>query len=273
MQTYFKLIFLLSVSLLCLGLASPDDSNKGEMKRAAIIIDDFGGDVKGVDDFLTGEIPVTVAVMPFLEHSTKQAEIAQAAGLEVIVHMPLEPKKGKISWLGPSGITSNLSVGEVKSRVRKAFDDIPYAVGLNNHMGSKIVENEKIMRAILEVVNEKNAFIIDSGTSPHSLIPQLAEELEVPYATRSIFLDNTHSSRKEVIKNMRKLAKKAKQGSEPIGIGHVGVRGDETYAGIRSMLDEFQAESIQLVPVSQLLPSPIEEDHNKFWQQPFQAKE
>ncbi len=220
------LFFLLFISLHAHVLADSP-------KKVAIIIDDFGGKVHGVDSFLDGAIPITVAVMPFQEHSTEQAERAHQAGLEVIIHMPMEPKKGKASWLGPKGITSGLSDEEIRNRVQQAIIDVPYAKGFNNHMGSKIVENEHIMRIILEVVKEHNLYVIDSGTSPKSVISKIANELDIPHAMRHIFLDDTHSSRQHVNKQMTSLLKLAEKKKKAIGIGHVGVKGEETFSGIK----------------------------------------
>lgn len=45
----------------------------------------------------------TVAVMPFMPTTKKDAELANKYGHDVIVHLPMEPKKGKKSWLGPGG--------------------------------------------------------------------------------------------------------------------------------------------------------------------------
>lgn len=80
-----------------------------EKAKVAIIIDDFGGNIDGVYRFLKAEIPITVAVMPFLDESTEQSVAADELGFEVIIHLPLEPIKGKASWLGPMPITSDLS--------------------------------------------------------------------------------------------------------------------------------------------------------------------
>ncbi|WP_078552982.1 divergent polysaccharide deacetylase family protein [Bacillus alkalicellulosilyticus] len=236
-----------------------------EPVKVAIIIDDFGGKVKGVDSFFDSKIPITVAIMPFLEKSKEQAKLAHEHGLEVMIHLPLEPKKGKKSWLGPNPITSDLSIEEVKKRVQLAIDEVPYAVGLNNHMGSKIVEDEKMVRAILEVVKENNFYVIDSGTSNKSMIPKVAEELDIPWAIRDTFLDDTLSSRQHVAKQMKKLSKVASKKGKAIGIGHVGIKGEETVLGIQSMIEEFSKQNIEIVPASHILETPIEKNPQDFW--------
>ncbi|WP_368504671.1 divergent polysaccharide deacetylase family protein [Alkalihalophilus sp. As8PL] len=254
-------------------LPSPSIAASEDWKKVAIVIDDFGGDVKGVDSFLKGDIPITVAVMPFLEYSTEQAEQAHHAGLEVIIHMPLEPKKGKASWLGPKGITSDLSDAEVRSRVEEAIEDVPHAVGLNNHMGSKIVEDERIMNVILDVVREHGLYVIDSGTSNKSVISKLAELKNIPHSTRDVFLDDTLSSRQHVFKQMQVLQKVASNDGNAIGIGHVGIKGDETAAGILSSLREFEKNKIKIVPASHIIDTEIDQDPTHFWTPTTRGKE
>lgn len=259
---------LLLIIYLSSSMAIPTMANEGKHEEAkvAIIIDDFRGNIDGVYRFLKADIPITVAVMPFLDESTEQAIQADKLGFEVIIHLPLEPKKGKASWLGPMPITSDLSTEEVKKRVRNAIEDVPYAKGINNHMGSKIVGNERIMRAVLEVANEHNLYIIDSGTSGDSVIPELAEEMNLRYGVRDTFLDDTRSSRNHVYKQMLKLCDQAEKRGEAIGIGHVGIKGTDTFNGISDALEHLQERRVQIVPVSDIIPTAIDEDPGGFWQ-------
>ncbi|MCT8138753.1 divergent polysaccharide deacetylase family protein [Anaerobacillus sp. CMMVII] len=254
--------------LLCLfTMVIPPTINAESLEdvKVAIIIDDFGGDVKGVHDFFQTKIPITVAVMPFLEQSKKQAELAHSLGLEVMIHLPLQPKKGKSSWLGPNPITKDLSLTEVKKRVVQAIESVPHAKGMNNHMGSLIVEDEAIMRVILETAKEYNLYFIDSGTAPNSVIPRLAEELGVPWGMRDIFLDDTHSSSSHVYKQMNKLVKVAERKGHAIGIGHVGVKGDATVKGVTEAVKSLKQKNVKIVPASHLLQSKIDKSPENFW--------
>ncbi|MDR6998485.1 divergent polysaccharide deacetylase family protein [Neobacillus niacini] len=246
----FAFIF---ISLLVFFTSTPvfAEKNVPHQLKAAIIIDDFGGGTGGVRDFLEGDIPITAAVMPFTEKSKEHAVWAHKNGFEVIIHLPMEPKRGKRSWLGPKPITADLSPDEVRSRVEEAIKSVPYAVGLNNHMGSLAVENEKIVRAIVEVAKEKGLYIIDSGTSPKSKFPKVAEELGVPILKRDVFLDDISSSL-YVRKQMIQLAKVTEIKGKGIAIGHVGITGKICSIGIFESLNEFNKRNIKIVPVSEL---------------------
>lgn len=247
-------LFLIPLLFLTFQIhAHAEPGNVQKELRAAIIIDDFGGGTGGVRDFLEGKIPITAAVMPFTPNSREHAEWAHKNGFEVMVHLPMEPKRGKRSWLGPNPITVDLSQEEVRRRVEEAIKNVPYAVGLNNHMGSLAVENEMIVRTIVEVAKQKNLFIIDSATSPGSKFPQIAKELGVPLLKRDVFLDDISSSA-YVRKQMIRLAKVTEIQGRGIAIGHVGVTGKVCSVGVFNSIEEFNRRNIKIVPVSQLFP-------------------
>jgi uncharacterized protein len=248
-----KKIGYLFITFLFISLLAPARVTYGEFQsfKAAIIIDDFGGGAGGVKEFLEGNIPITAAVMPYTKKSTEHAEWAHKNGIEVMIHLPMEPKRGKRSWLGPKPITTDLSPQEVKERVYDAIKTVPYAKGINNHMGSLAIEKEEIVRAIVEVAKEKHLFIVDSGTSPDSKFPEITKELGVPFLKRDIFLDDI-SSASYVRKQMTHLAKITEIKGHGIAIGHVGVTGRVCSQGILQSMNEFKKRNIQIVPVSAL---------------------
>lgn len=244
-------LFLIPLLFFSVSITALAEETKIKELKAAIIIDDFGGGTGGVKDFLDGDVPITVSVMPFTENSKKHAEWAHKNGFEVMIHLPMEPKRGKRSWLGPKPITVDLSTKEVRQRVEEAIESVPYAVGLNNHMGSLAVEDKEIVRAIVEVAKERKLFIIDSGTSPETKFPEIARELGVPLLKRDIFLDDISSST-YVHKQMIRLAKVTEIKGKGIAIGHVGITGKLCSVGVFQSMEEFKKRHIEIVPVSVL---------------------
>lgn len=244
-------IILFLFSLIFIQTTAFAEETGAKQLMAAIIIDDFGGGTGGVRDFLEGDIPITAAVMPFSEKSREHAVWAHKNGIEVMIHLPMEPKKGKRSWLGPKPITVDLSPQEVRTRVEEAIKSVPYAVGLNNHMGSRAVENEQIVRTIVEVAKEHKLYIIDSGTSPKSKFPELTKKLGVPLLQRDVFLDDISSS-SHVRKQMIRLAKVIEIKGSGIAIGHVGITGRVCSVGIFESIADYRKRNIKIVPVSEL---------------------
>lgn len=69
-------------------------------KKIAIVIDDFGNDMRGTEEMMALTIPFTAAVMPFLPTTRRDAEWAHKLGHDVLVHMPMEPVRGKKAGWG-----------------------------------------------------------------------------------------------------------------------------------------------------------------------------
>ena len=190
----------------------------------AIVIDDLGDSMKGTEEILNLPVNLTVAIMPFLSSTKEDAELANKNGHEVIVHLPMEPKKGKKSWLGPQGITTDLSDQEIRRRVEAAIKDVPHAVGMNNHMGSKATEDERVMRIVLEVCKENDFFYLDSKTTGRSVVSKLADEMNVPFLENGLFFDDIYTM-EHIKKQATLLDQKLTELERIIAIGHVGVSG------------------------------------------------
>ncbi|MCA1055978.1 divergent polysaccharide deacetylase family protein [Rossellomorea aquimaris] len=221
-------------------------------KELAIVIDDLGNRMKGTDEILHLPVVLTLAIMPFLPTTKEDAENAHELGHEVILHLPMEPVSGKASWLGPGAITTSLSNDEIRSRVEKAIDDVPYAVGVNHHMGSKATADERVMRIVLEVCKERGLFYLDSKTTGKSVIPKLAKEIGVPYLENELFFDDVYTIQ-HIGKQAKRLSHELDEGESTIAIGHVGVTGLK----IATMLDEFiplYEKKASIVPLSDLIP-------------------
>lgn len=224
-------------------------------KVLAIVIDDFGNGMNGTEEMLELPIPLTVAVMPFLPTTEQDAKLAHAKGHEVIVHVPMEPKHGKKSWLGPGAITTDLSDEEIRKRIESAIDNVPYAVGMNHHMGSKVTEDKRIMRIILEVCKERNLYYLDSKTAENSVIPALAKELSVPYLENDLFLDHIYSEQ-HIYRQASKVVANLQKHEQIIAIGHVGITGERVVSALKTYIPKYEKEA-ELVTLSQLLPIPF----------------
>lgn len=222
---------------------------RGEL---AILIDDFGYCGEGTEEMLDLPIPFTAAVMPFSKCSEADAEAVRQAGKEIFIHMPMESLTGKKEWVGDKGVFRNMTDAEIKARTEEAFAILPDAAGMNNHMGSAIMEDERSLSAVMEVLQEKNVLFVDSVTTAKSLGRKIAGEKGVPFQARDVFLDSTDSV--EVVKaNLRKAAEVALEKGYALAIGHVGPEGGKiTAEAIRALAPELEAAGITFVTVSDL---------------------
>ena len=248
-----KIMMILGILLLStqLEVAAKEVEPTKEKNELAIVIDDFGNNMKGTEDMLNLPVPITVAIMPFLSTSKEDAIHAHEKGHEVIIHLPLEPKKGKKSWLGPGAITTDLSNEEIRKRVEDAIESIPYAVGMNHHMGSKATEDERVMRIILEECQKHSLFYLDSKTTSNSVVKKLAEELNVPYLENDLFFDHIYTSQ-HISKQAYRLSKRLDKKEELIAIGHVGVSGPAVVSVLKEYIPVYQKEA-DIVPLSKMV--------------------
>jgi polysaccharide deacetylase 2 family uncharacterized protein YibQ len=229
-------------------------------RRIAVVIDDLGNSMKGTQQILDLPIKLTVAVMPFLPSTKKDAEAAFAKGDDVIVHLPMEPLRGRPSWLGPGAITTNLTDAQIREKVEAAIAEVPHAVGMNNHMGSKATADERVMRVVLQVCKEKNLFFLDSRTSWHTKVPKVAKELGVTLLENDVFLDDVNTPR-HLAKQITVINKFIQEHDKCVIIGHVGSPGLTTSRALKAAIPNLSAKA-SFVRLSELIaPStPASED-------------
>jgi polysaccharide deacetylase 2 family uncharacterized protein YibQ len=220
-------------------------------KKVAFVIDDFGNNMDGTWEMMNMPIPLTIAVMPFLPTTKRDATWAHEKKHEVFVHLPMEPIKGKRSWLGPGAITTDLSNEEIRERVNKAIDDVPFAIGVNNHMGSKATADPRVMRIVLEVCRERGLIYLDSRTTAKSVAGSIAQELGVPYLENQLFLDDQYTS-KHIRKQMEMLCKNIGTTNICVAIGHVGPPGKKTASILRDFISRIKKDA-EIVTISKII--------------------
>ena len=255
-----KTKMIIAAAIACLFIAPASHGMAAEpapQRQIAIVIDDFGNNMDGTEEMLRLPVKFTVAVMPFMPTTREDAEEAHRLGHDVLVHMPMEPNKGLKKWLGPGAITVDLSDEEIRKRVNDAIDNVPHAIGMNNHMGSKITADERVMRIVLAVCKERGLFFLDSRTTYKTIVPKVTQELGVPLVSNDVFLDDVYTEQ-HISKQLGVIQKHLETHNSCITIGHVGAPGKKTAAVLRQSIPVMQANSnVKFVKVSQMLPASL----------------
>jgi len=229
----------------------PPKPIKGAGARVAVVLDDAGMRLEELDRVLRIGRPVTLAVLPGLPHSQELARKAREAGLEVLLHLPMEPEDPSLArLLGEFGVRVDMSEEEIAQTVRAALRAVPGAVGVNNHMGSRATADPRVVGAVLRVVREEGLFFLDSRTTPKSSVEAVAKDLGVRTAHRSVFLDNDPSP-EAVRGQVRRLAELALREGSAVGIGHANR--PHTAEVLAEMASELEQRGVQLVPLRELI--------------------
>ncbi|WP_111976940.1 divergent polysaccharide deacetylase family protein [Algibacillus agarilyticus] len=182
----------------------------------AIIIDDVGN---SHNDTQVLNLPdeVTISVLPHTPYGRQIAQRASLADREVMLHVPMETLSGY--RLGPGAIVSDMSDAAIEQQLLDSLVALPYAVGVNNHMGSKLTQMRKPMQVFMQALKERDLYFVDSRTTKYTLAEQVADETGVTNWRRHVFLDSIQS-KAFVRKQLRLLIKTAEKQGFAIAIGH-----------------------------------------------------
>ncbi|ASP48004.1 divergent polysaccharide deacetylase family protein [Cognaticolwellia beringensis] len=236
--------FLLTLSLLFPTLLY------AQTAQVAIIIDDIGyrkSDAQAL--YLPGNI--SYAILPHTPYGKKLALKAQAKNKDVILHIPMEAKNGK--KLGPGALTSTMNENGIRESLTNAFDEIPFALGINNHMGSKLTELYQPMAWTMQFLSERNLMFIDSVTTSASQAEKVAISFGVPSLHRHIFLDNK-LEHNYIRRQFKQLIRDAKRYQTVVAIAHPH---PETISALLKFLPLLEQNNVELVPISKLLSNKI----------------
>lgn len=219
-----------------------------ELPRVAIIIDDLGNNRKIAKKFLELDAVLTFSVLPYSPFAKKIAKAAYAKGLDVMLHLPMEPIEYPGINPGPGALLMSMSPDELISQLKKNLDYLPAVKGVSNHMGSKMTTESDQMHQIFSVLKQRGLFFIDSRSTSHSLGRPSARLLKVPFAERDVFID--HKNEPDFIRRQLKtLVRIAQKKGEAVGIAHPS---KTTLKILRQELPELQKQ-VELVPVSEIV--------------------
>jgi len=224
----------------------PQQSGK---PRVAIIMDDLGRDLRLAKQAVALDFQVTMAILPNERHASEVATLAHRRGREVMIHIPMEPEEYPTANPNKNTLFVDLSTEEIQRRFLGYLDRIPYAVGGNNHMGSRFTTDRTGMRAVLELMRQEGLFFVDSRTTGRSIALDEARLMQVPATARDVFLDND-ADVERIARQIRKLVLLAVKKGSAVGICHPY---PETLAALQQELPGLSRDGVVVVPASQLI--------------------
>ena len=146
----------------------------------------------------------------------------------------------------------------MKVSLTNAFTEIPFALGINNHMGSKLTELYQPMAWTMQFLSERNLMFVDSMTTSASQAEKIAINFGVPSLHRHIFLDNKLEY-SYIQSQFEQLIRDAKRYHGVVAIAHPH---PETIAALFKLLPLLKQNKIELVAISTLLSNQAME-HNQ----------
>ena len=195
------------------------EGKAGASPVMVIVIDDLGENQSALNRLLSLNFPVTCAFFPYGSKTLAGAEAAHRAGMEIIVHQPMQPIAYPAIQPGKDALMVNMDRATILRIVRNGLDRVPHAVGLNNHMGSRFTQDRERIGAVLQVVEERGLFALDSVTHGRSVFYDEAGRFRVKRLQRSTFLD-VQAEHGAVLAALRQTERMARLSGQAIAIGH-----------------------------------------------------
>lgn len=161
-----------------------------------IIIDDLGNNLASGRRAVNLPGAITYAILP---HTPQARELANYvnhsnninANKEVIIHMPMEAMGQH--HIGPGGLKMDHDQKDFISTLHAAIQALPQAKGLSNHMGSQLTSQPDRMHWLMSELSKTQFYFIDSKTTDNSAAMHAADQQQIPYLVRDVFLDHDPS--------------------------------------------------------------------------------
>ncbi|MEA2489620.1 MAG: uncharacterized protein QOH21_1412 [Acidobacteriota bacterium] len=218
----------------------------GHGGEIVLIIDDLGFQGQPLDRVMALDPNVNCAILPNGTGVTAAAEALHKRGFEILCHLPMEPMGAAAP--GRGAILTSMQDDEISRLTRENVDAVPYARGVNNHMGSRATADRRVMTSVLGALPD-GMYFIDSRTAGNSLAGAVARQMNIRTASRQIFLDDVQNE-SAVRKQLNDLAAAAEKHGLAIGIGHPHA---VTLRVLADELPELRARGFKLVRASSIV--------------------
>ena len=216
--------------------------------RIAVVVDDLGARRDVFDGLREIRRPLTVAVLPGLPLSEWTAREALQSGMEVLLDLPMEPYRFPEVDPGPGALLMAMSTQEMQAQIGAHLASVPGAVGVTNHMGSRMTEDRARMRTVLEVIAGRRLFLVDGLTSNLSVAYDEAKAQGLRAGRRQVIVDHGAGESGDRVR-WDEVAWWAETRGEVIVIAH----GHPLTARLlREYVPRWESRGMRLVPVSQL---------------------
>ena len=125
------------------------------------------------------------SVLPNAPHAREMATKAHNSGHEVLIHLPMAPLSKQP--LEKDTLRPEMSSDEIERIIREAVGKVPYAVGLNNHMGSAMTSSLFGMQKVMQALERYDLYFLDSMTIGNSQAMRAASGTGVKVIKRKVF--------------------------------------------------------------------------------------
>lgn len=225
-----------------------DSSGREDLPMIAIVIDDMGMDQRRSKITANLPGPLTLSYLTYAENLPQQTGLARQRGHELMLHVPMQPESTIVDP-GPQALKVDEPPGRILDHFRWGLSRFEGYVGINNHMGSRFTRDLGGMRLVLAEVKRRGLLFLDSRTATGSAAAIAAQEFDVPFATRNVFLDHVDDADK-IGAQLVETERLARKNGSAIAIGHPR---DATIRVLAAWIETLDEKGFVLAPVSAII--------------------
>ena len=225
----------------------------------AIVIDDVGRELELFEKLLALRFRLSFSVLPGSVYAVGVQQRLSAdhrRPRDVLLHLPMEPlNPAAMSGveIGETFLLASDSPEQLRHKLDAALARVPAAIGINNHMGSRLTADQRAMTAIMPVLRERELLFLDSRTNPETVAAHQAEAAGVPTISRHVFLD--HEPGREAIRQAIRQAAAHARTQPTVAIAHPSI---DLVEVLREELPRLHDAKVGIYPLSEVLAASLD---------------
>lgn len=193
---------------------------------------------------LPGEI--SLAFSPYSTRLDEWVPAARAAGHEVLIQVPMEPRNTAFDDPGDKALLSTNQPEVNVDRLHWVLSRAVGYVGVTNFMGSRMTVSPKDMQPILEAIGARGLLYVDARVTPASIAAKLSAELGVPSVANDRFID-VEAARGPIDRRLAQLEELALARGVAVGFAQAY---PVTIERLRKWIPQMLERGFRLAPVS-----------------------
>lgn len=226
----------------------------------AIIIDDVGRELHLFEQLLGLRFRLTFSVLPgavYAPGAQLRLRGDRRRYREIMLHLPMEPLDPTHMQQGAEAREDFLRLGDdheaLRGKLEAALAVVPTAIGVNNHMGSRLTADAAAMDTLMPILRARGLYFVDSRTTAATTAEAAARRAGVPVLARAVFLDDDPSE--DAIDRALAQAALASRERPVVAIAHPS---PAVVRVLETRLPELWRQGVAIYPVSDLLRAAAE---------------
>jgi polysaccharide deacetylase 2 family uncharacterized protein YibQ len=202
-----------------------------------------------VAGFASLPIPVSITLIPSFPNTPEYAQIAKHNNKELLIRLPMEPTTLISSKFPGPVIMLDDTRAAIHSILSEATRAVPGYAGFTNLWGNRVLADSRVMTIILEEMQKKNGYFIETPATKQSVSAKIASALHIPYGVMSLSF-RPETSPASIEEQFAQYCTDSRHSSSMILCATIT---PELSAALKTMLPWFTKNGIKLVYVSDIL--------------------